>query len=142
MSDAVLKELENKAYFVSGRSARFRAASDPDARSAISDAKRLLNHFKDKVTEPMISAGTTSKPEKILTMTWLFAGYSSIRSIEISCKGHDHFDVQWDDPLGNQRSQSDITLTDLKLLNIPEKVSALESNAHPNGGNPPPNLSI
>lgn len=129
MTDAVLEELESKAYFVSGKSSWFRTSADSSALSAISDAKNLLRLLKDKISNPLISAGTTSKPERILNLTWFVSGYSSIRAIEISCKGHNKFDVSWDDPAGNKHFQKEISLSGVKLLDIPNKIELLKTHS-------------
>lgn len=126
MIDPLRNELKDKAFFVTGLNAWEREDSDPLALSAVDDAEHLLQEFAEKVSRPSISAGTTFEPQKILTLTWLFAGYANIRAVSISCKGSDRFDASWDEPNGTHHHEEDLNFSDLESLDIPAKIHTLE----------------
>lgn len=126
MSNAVKEELREKAFFVSGKGAWFRANADARANSAIHDAEKFLNSIRFEIPEPHISAGTTADPDNILVLSWLIGGYRSTRAASLSCKGYGKFDVSWEDPLGHFHELNDIQFPRLRSINLPKKVLTLQ----------------
>ena len=122
-------EIRRKAHFVAGRDAWFRPDADPQAQSAIHDAEAFLAHLPSHLPAPSINAGTTSQPERIITLTWLIGGYAAIRSVFVSFKGSSKCDVLWEDPEGHRIEKRSISTAELEGLDISAKIETLIKSA-------------
>lgn len=131
MRRSVSNEIRKKAHFVAGRDAWFRPESDPQAKSAVHDVEAFLAHLPRHIPAPTINAGTTSQPERIVTLTWVFGGYTSIRSVFVSFKGNSECDVLWEDVDGQRFEELNVSVAELDRFDIPSKIETLIKNARP-----------
>jgi hypothetical protein len=137
MRQRLMQEIREKAYFVAGQPARFRANAEASVSVAVHNAKQFVASLPDNIRNPMISAGTTSNPDKIITLTWLVGGYRPIKSVTVSFKGDGQSDVYWDDPHSDQSESSVIRNDELFAIDIPAKIARLMRHAPLSGSRNP-----
>ncbi|MGB0748204.1 MAG: hypothetical protein ACPGO3_05625 [Magnetospiraceae bacterium] len=119
--------LLRRAFFVSGTGAWFRDDNDEVATSAVSDAKEFFCHTSPDMHEPIISGGTISRPEVILSLTWMTGGHEGVRFVSVSFLGHGQCHASWDQPSGENKTEEKITVERLAKLNLPNRFSKLRA---------------
>jgi hypothetical protein len=114
--------IRDRAYFVAGLPATFRAYGDPKVESAIRDAESYLERLPDNFYEPVVSGATSVSKENILVLTWLVLDREDIKAVTATFFGRGICSVSWPDE-SEDRAINNITLSELIAINLPEVIS-------------------
>lgn len=119
--ECVAETLKSQAYFISGKNSKVRKDSNL-VKSAISDAKKISDFFRNDLPLPMISSGTTVNPKQVLMLTWTIVNTKGLQAISIACKGNGKYDVAIENEFWKN-----INYSNLLSLNIPTVYNKLQS---------------
>jgi hypothetical protein len=130
-------ELRERAYFVAGIDAWFRAPGDPLVESAIRDAVAYIGSLSDQDERPALSGGDTAANDRIVALFWLVNTASGIKTVDASFFGNGICSASWPTSSGRENERTEISIDELRRLNLPRIVAGLRRANQPNRTPPP-----
>jgi len=129
LSYKVQEYLRERAYFVSGLYPEQRSKNDPIVESAIGDAASFLKSISGLARDPMISGGTSSSRQNIISLYWIEESQNRIKVLTIHFFGLGECSIRWDGPDNRTYEWSRTSISELQNIDVAGKIQGLRGQS-------------
>ena len=127
MDGNLVEQLKSRAHLLAGKFPREREKGDPIIASSVNKAVRFVSRILPELGAPLITGGTTSNPDRILTLYWLVPNAPKILGVYVNFFYSDECAVDNLD-LETDKHFTNLTLDELFKFDVASKFHEIEDH--------------
>ena len=112
-----------------------RDKNDPAVFRVLEQAYKICEEIQKKLRPPSVSGGTTSNPERVITLYWEVPGVPKIVGVYLTFFINGSSEIEWNDGK-ERRILKGLSIDDLRAFDVPAKYELIKKLRIGSGNSP------